>query len=47
MGPVGQIEVYATGVCGDPQALVISPDGRWLYVAENGAIDKIELVGQD
>lgn len=47
MGPAGQIEVYATGVCGDPQALVISPDGRWLYVAENGAIDKIELVGQD
>ena len=47
MDPAGKIEVYATGVCGDPQALVISPDNLWLYVAENGAIDKIPLIGSD
>jgi len=43
MDPAGKIEVYATRVCGDPQALVISPDDLWLYVAENGAIDKIPI----
>jgi len=47
MDPAGKIEVYATGVCGDPQALVISPDGCWLYVAENGAIDKIEITNRE
>jgi len=47
MDPAGKIEVYATGVCGDPQALVISPDDLWLYVAENGAIDKIPITRSD
>jgi len=47
MNPAGKIEVYATGVCGDPQALAISPDGHWLYVAENGAIDKIPIAADD
>jgi len=28
---------------GDPWAMGLSPDGRWLYVAESGAIDMIPL----
>jgi hypothetical protein len=26
---------------------VVSSDGRWLYVAENGAIDKIPITRSD
>ena len=39
----GSIDEYAMGVWGDPWGMVVSPDGRWLYVAESGAIDKIPI----
>ena len=33
----------ATGIVGDPWAMVVSPDGKWVYVAESGVIDKIAI----
>lgn len=43
IGPDGKIEIYATDVGGDPLGAVVSPDGQWLYISENGAIDKIPI----
>jgi len=43
ISPDGAREVVATGLLGDPLAAVVSPDGRWLYVAENGAIDVFSI----
>ena len=45
--PRGNIEIYAGAIMGDPLGAVISPDGRWLYIAENGAIDKIYITRRD
>lgn len=39
----GEITEVATGVFGDPWGMVVSKDGKWLYVAESGAIDKIPI----
>ena len=39
----GSSKVYASGFYGDPWALAVSPDGQWLYVAECGAIDRLEI----
>jgi len=39
----GGIHLLANGIWGDPQALEVSSDGCWLYVAENGSIDKIKI----
>jgi sugar lactone lactonase YvrE len=41
--PDGASTPIADRLFGDPWAMVVSPDGQWLYVAENGAIDKIPL----
>jgi sugar lactone lactonase YvrE len=40
----GLVTEYATNLFGDPIGMVVSSDGKWLYVAEAGAIDKIPLV---
>lgn len=45
--PDGKIEIYATDVGGDPLGAVVSPDGQWLYISENGAIDKIPITGSN
>jgi len=45
--PNGDKEICARGIYGDPLGAVVSPDGHWLYIAENGAIDKIPLIGSD
>ena len=45
--PRGNIEIYAEAIMGDPLGAVVSSDGRWLYISENGAIDKIPLIGSD
>lgn len=45
--PRGNIEIYAEAIMGDSQGAVISADGRWLYIAENGAIDKIYITRSD
>ncbi|RLC86142.1 MAG: hypothetical protein DRJ03_09685 [Chloroflexi bacterium] len=37
----GHHEEIATGVFGDPWGMVVSQDGKYLFVAESGAIDKI------
>lgn len=39
----GRFEIIAWNNEGDPSSMVISLDGEWLYMAENGAIDKIPL----
>lgn len=39
----GQYTVVAERIFGDPLGMVVSPDGDWVYVAENGAIDKIPV----
>ena len=41
--PDGQSTILARGIFGDPAGMIVSPDGRWLYVAESGAVDKIPL----
>jgi len=45
--PDGNYETYAREIYGDPLGAVVSPDGRWLYIAENGAIDKIYITRRD
>jgi len=45
--PDGHKEIYARGIYGDPLGAVVSPDGHWLYIAENGAIDKIPIIKPD
>jgi len=45
--PDGNYEIYAEGIYGDPLGAVVSPDGRWLYISENGAIDKIEITKRE
>ncbi|HUV14444.1 MAG TPA: NHL repeat-containing protein [Acidobacteriota bacterium] len=45
--PDGHKEIYARGIYGDPLGAVVSPDGHWLYISENGAIDKIPIIGSD
>ena len=42
--PDGHKEIYAREIYGDPLGAVVSSDGRWLYIAENGAIDKIPII---
>jgi len=39
----GDIALFASGLIGEPRLMAISPDGKWLYVSENGAIDKLSL----
>jgi hypothetical protein len=39
----GDAKPYAYGMIGDSWAMVVDPDGNWLYVAEAGAIDKIPI----
>ena len=39
----GSVEIYARKIYGDPLGMVVSPDGRWLYIAENGSVDKLPL----
>ncbi len=41
--PDGQYTLIAERIFGDPLGMVVSRDGQWLYVAENGAIDKIPI----
>jgi sugar lactone lactonase YvrE len=36
-------ELLAARIVGDPTDLIISPDGKWVYVAESGAINKIPI----
>jgi len=43
----GNYETYAREIYGDPLGAVVSSDGRWLYVSENGAIDKIYITRRD
>jgi len=45
--PDGHKEIYAREIYGDPLGAVVSPDGHWLYIAENGAINKIPLIESD
>jgi len=45
--PDGNNEIYAREIYGDPLGACVSPDGRWLYISENGAIDKIPLAPND
>jgi len=45
--PDGNINIYAREIFGDPLGAVVSWDGRWLYVSENGAIDKIYITRRD
>ncbi|MCK4392246.1 hypothetical protein KAX17_05020 [Candidatus Bipolaricaulota bacterium] len=45
--PNGDKEIYAREIYGDPLGAVVSPDGHWLYIAENGAIDKIEVTNRE
>ena len=39
----GELSLYASGLIGDPRLMSVSPDGKWLYIAENGAIDKLPI----
>lgn len=41
ISPDGQMQDYVYGIYGDPWGMVVSPDGEWLYIAENGALDAI------
>jgi sugar lactone lactonase YvrE len=41
--PGGQLEVVSPVVPGDPWGMDVSPDGKWLYIVEVGAIDKVPL----
>ncbi len=41
--PEGNVTEIASRVFGDPWGMVVSPDGKWLFVAESGAIDKIPI----
>ncbi|MGB2962948.1 MAG: NHL repeat-containing protein [Anaerolineales bacterium] len=41
--PDGKPREFAYNVFGDPWGMVVSQDGKWLYVAESGAIDKIAI----
>jgi sugar lactone lactonase YvrE len=41
--PDGQSQEIARNIFGDPWGMAVSPDGKWLYVAESGAVDKIPL----
>ena len=39
----GDIALFASGLSGAPKLMAVSPDVKWLYVSENGAIDKLSL----
>ena len=41
--PGGEFTVISPVVPGDPWDMEVSPDGKWLYIIEVGAIDKIPL----
>jgi sugar lactone lactonase YvrE len=41
--PTGETSKVAVGLFGDPWGMVVSPDGKFVYVAESGAIDRIPL----
>ena len=43
LSPEEKFEPFASGVAGDPNGVCVSPDGRWLYVGENGAIDMLPI----
>jgi sugar lactone lactonase YvrE len=45
--PDGNITIYAREIYGDPLGAVVSWDGRWLYISENGAIDRIYITRRD
>ena len=35
--------LLATDIRGDPWSLAVSPDGKWIYIVQTGAIDKIPV----
>lgn len=39
----GSNELYARGLYGDPLGMAVSPDGAWIYISENGSVDKLPL----
>ena len=41
--PDGEMAKVATGLFGDPWGMVVSQDGKYVYVAESGVIDKIPI----
>ena len=41
--PAGNYLQIGSNLAGDPWGMVVSRDGKWLYVAESGAVDKIPL----
>ena len=45
--PDGHKEIYAREIYGDPLGAGVSSDGRWLYISENGAIDRIEIANRE
>ncbi|NSW52791.1 MAG: hypothetical protein HPY85_09825 [Anaerolineae bacterium] len=43
VGMDGSVKELVYDFWGDPWGMVSSPDGKWLYVAESGAIDKLSM----
>jgi len=43
IGLDGEPKLIASNLSGDPWGMVVSADGKWLYVAESGAIDKVPI----
>lgn len=41
----GNVRILGEGIDGDPWGMAVSPDGRYLYIAESGAVDRI-IVGE-
>jgi len=41
--PDGQYSQIVLRILGDPWGMVASRDGKWLYIDESGAVDKIPL----
>ncbi len=41
--PGGELTVVSPVIPGDPWGMDVSPDGKWLYVIEVGAVDRIPL----
>lgn len=39
----GELSLYDSGLIDDPRLMSVSPDGKWLYIAENDAIDKLPI----
>ena len=43
LDPSGNAHEIFRGIVGDPAAIVVSPDGQWIFVSESGAIDKLPI----